>query len=203
MNLFNNMKKFGALTLLVGGAMMASCDTEAPDPENNPEVFTNVNLIFTNAADASDVVRARAEDPDGTGVEELEILDPINLTAGTTYTLTFEILNGLIEDDVEDLGEEILAEDNEHQFFFSFTTDAFTDPAGNGNFDDASTGVNYNDMDENSNPVGLSTEWTTGAAQSGASFRVRLQHQPDIKTGTTGVNDGDTDFDLDFVLNIQ
>jgi len=201
--MLNSAKKYGLYTLLLGGALLASCDTEDPEPENEVEVFTDVTLIFTNNADASDVVRASAQDPDGTGVQELVIEDEITLTAGATYTLTFEILNALDADDVEDLGDEILEEDNEHQFFFQFTDGAFSNPAGNGNFDDASEGVNYNDQDENDHNVGLSTEWTAGDAQTGSSFRVRLQHQPDVKTGSTGVNDGDTDFDLDFVLNIQ
>ncbi|MEL6533944.1 MAG: GTP cyclohydrolase [Bacteroidota bacterium] len=203
MNVFENAKKYGVFTLLLGGTLLASCDTEVPDPENTPEVFTDVTLIFTNANDANDVVRARAEDPDGTGVQELQILDEITLTSGATYTLTYEILNDLDADDVEDIGAEILAEDNEHQFFFSFTDGAFSDPTGNGNFDAADDPINYNDMDENTNPVGLSTEWTAGDALTDGSFRVRLQHQPDVKTSTSGVNDGDTDFDLSFVLNIE
>ena len=40
-------------------------------------------------------------------------------------------------------------------------------------------------------------------ASSGGSFTVRLQHQPDVKTATSGSNDGDTDFALTFALNIQ
>ena len=35
------------------------------------------------------------------------------------------------------------------------------------------------------------------------TFTVRLQHQPGVKTATSGANDGDTDFNLQFVLNIQ
>ena len=64
--------------------------------------------------------------------------------------------------------------------------------------------MNYNDADENGNPVGLSSAWTTaGTASSEGSFTVRLQHQPDVKTATSGSNDGDTDFELTFALNIQ
>lgn len=203
MNLLVNVKRYGMLSLLLGAGLLASCDTEAPGPENNPEVFTDVKLIFTNVADASKVVTARAEDPDGEGVRNLEILDEITLTSGVTYTLTYEILNDLNAANIEDLGKEILEEDHEHQFFFSFTNDAFSNPLGNGNFDKADDPLNYKDKDENGHAVGLKTEWTAGDALSDGEFRVRLQHQPDVKTGTTGVNDGDTDFDLTFVLNIQ
>lgn len=205
MNVLENVKKYGMYTLLLGGALLTSCndDDEAPEPENEVEIVTDVTLTFTNTADASDVVTARAQDPDGVGVQELEILDEITLTSGTTYTLTYEILNALDPTDPEDIGAEIQEEDDEHQFFFSFTADAFSDPTGNGNIDNAADPINYNDTDGNGNPVGLSTDWTAGDALTDGFFRVRLQHQPDVKTATSDVNDGDTDLDLTFVLNIQ
>lgn len=204
MNPFKNLR---LLAILCSTLTMVGCcndDDAAPEEENEVEVFTNVNLIFTNTADAGDVVRASAEDPDGTGIQELQILDDITLSTDTEYRLTYEILNALIPDDVEDIGAEILEEDNEHQFFFSFTEGAFASPNGNGNIDTASDPINYNDQDENGNPVGLATTWTThNATSTGGTFTVRLQHQPDVKTATTGSNDGDTDFDLTFVLNIE
>ena len=208
-NMLKNVKKYGMYTLLLGGALLVSCsdDDEAPEPENVVEVFTDVTLIFTNTADASDVVTARAKDPDGEGVQELQILDEIALTAGATYTLHYEILNALNPDDPEDIGAEIKAEDDEHQFFFGFTNDAFTDPTGDGNIDGNTTGaeaINYIDTDNNGDPVGLFTSWTTSSTPlSDGEFRVRLQHQPDVKTSTSGVNDGDKDFDLTFDLKIE
>jgi len=88
--------------------------------------------------------------------------------------------------------------------FFSFTDNAFSNPTGDGNIDNASDVINYNDVDGNNNPLGLSTTWITGAsAVSAGTFTVRLQHQPDVKTATSGANDGDTDFELQFVMNIQ
>ncbi len=72
--------------------------------------------------------------------------------------------------------------------------------------DTSSDPLNYIDSDANGNAVavGLSTNWTTSSIQLiGGSFRVRLQHQPDVKTASSGSNDGDTDFDLSFVLNIE
>ncbi len=202
--MLEKVKKYGIYVLLLSVILVTSCeDDEVPEAENEVEVFTNVTLIFTNTADASDVVRARAVDPDGTGVDELEIRDNITLSSGSTYTLTYEILNALIPSDPEDIGAEILEEDNEHQFFFSFTNNAFTDPTGDGNRDADGGPINYNDEDENNNPVGLSTNWTTGDPITNGSFRVTLKHQPDIKTSTTTVLNGDTDFDLDFTLIIE
>ena len=203
MKTYDYFKQYGLLLLFAVLTLVTACDDDdAPEPEEELEVITDVTLVFTNDADASDVVRASAQDPDGEGVQELVIQDAITLAANTTYTLTFEIFNNL-ETPGEDVGEEILDEDDEHQFFFSFTDGAFSDPTGNGNIDTASDPIRYNDSDDNTNPVGLSTTWTTGGALTGGSFTVRLQHQPDVKTATSGATDGDTDFDLGFTLNIQ
>jgi hypothetical protein len=207
MKTINPFKNLQLLAILFSVITIIGCSTEddiAPEEENEVEVFTDVTLIFTNTADNSDVVRASAQDPDGTGIQELQILDAITLAADTKYTLTYEILNALDPSDVENIGDEILEEDNEHQFFFSFTENVFSDPTGNGNIDAAADPINYNDADENGNPVGLSSAWTTaGTASSEGSFTVRLQHQPDVKTATSGSNDGDTDFELTFALTIQ
>jgi hypothetical protein len=207
MKTINPFKNLQLLAILFSVITIIGCSNDddiAPEEENEVEIFTDVTLIFTNTADNSDVVRASAQDPDGTGIQELQILDAITLAADTEYTLTYEILNALDPSDVENIGDEILEEDNEHQFFFSFTENVFSDPIGNGNIDAAADPINYNDADENGNPVGLSSAWTTaGTASSEGSFTVRLQHQPDVKTATSGSNDGDTDFELTFALTIQ
>ena len=207
MKTINPFKNLQLLAILFSVITIIGCSNDddiAPEEENEVEIFTDVTLIFTNTADNSDVVRASAQDPDGTGIQELQILDAITLAADTEYTLTYEILNALDPSDVENIGDEILEEDNEHQFFFSFTENVFANPTGNGNIDAAADPINYNDADENGNPVGLSSAWTTGGtASSEGSFTVRLQHQPDVKTATSGSNDGDTDFELTFALTIQ
>lgn len=205
MNTINTFRNLRLIAFLFTTIIVTSCsnDDDVPEEEDELEVITDVTLVFTNTADANDVVEATAQDPDGLGIQELVILDEIDLDADKTYTLTFEIFNNL-ETPGEDIGDEILEEDNEHQFFFSFSDDAFTNPSGNGNIDTASDAISYNDQDENGNPVGLSTTWTTATTGlSGGAFTVRLKHQPDVKTSTSGANDGETDFNLPFVLNIQ
>ncbi len=213
MKTINQFRNFRLMALLFAAFTIVSCSSDddgvdAPDDVDEVEVITNVTLIFTNNADATDVVMATAEDPDGESIQELAVDGPINLTAGVTYTLTFNILNALDADDVEDIGEEILEEDDEHQFFFGFTDGAFTNPTGNGNIAPNTGSVNYADADENGLPVGLETTWTAGTAVSGGEFNVRLQHQPVVdgnivKTTTSTSNTGDTDFDLTFMLNIE
>ncbi len=206
MKTINQIMNLRLITLLFAVITIVSCSSDddgvAPPPiEEEVEVITDVTLIFTPVAGGLPVT-ATAQDPDGEGIQELQVLGAITLAADTEYTLTYNIFNNL-ETPGEDIGEEILEEDNEHQLFYSFTNDAFASPMGNGNIDTASDPVNYNDEDENGNNVGLSTAWTTGSASSGGMFTVRLQHQPDLKSATTGANDGDTDFDLTFELNIQ
>ena len=207
MKTINQIMNFRLLALLFAVITIASCssddDVDAPEEEEEVEVITDVTLIFTNTADATDVVMASAQDPDGEGIQELQILDPISLSVGTEYTLTYSIFNNL-ETPGENIGDEILEEDNEHQLFYSFTGGAFASPTGNGNIDTASDPLNYSDEDENGNPVGLVTSWTTpDTPLAGGTFTARLQHQPDLKSATTGASDGDTDFDLTFDLIIQ
>nr|WP_297917870.1 GTP cyclohydrolase [uncultured Allomuricauda sp.] len=194
--------RFIALLFMAVAVVSCSDDDEAPEEENLPEVFTNVTLIFTPTGGGT-AITAEAEDPDGEGLDDLEVKDEINLAANTMYTLTFNVENRLDPD--ADLNAEILDEDNEHQIFFAFTNDAFTSPMGDGNLGagNADDDINYSDMDEDGNPVGLVSSWTTGAAQTGASFQVNLQHQPGAKTADSDSTDGDTDFNLTFVLNIQ
>ena len=198
-NIFKlNYLLYAFLTLFIFTACEE--DEAAPEEENEVEVFTDVKLVFTPKAGGT-AVEAVAQDPDGAGVQELQVLGAINLAANTEYLLSMMIENCL-EDPCEDMNEEIAEEAEEHQFFFAFTNDAFTSPVGNGNMDNASDPINYIGYDGNGNPVGLNTSWTTGSASTG-TFTVQLQHQPDVKTATSGSTDGDTDFALTFNLNIN
>ncbi|MEC7858486.1 MAG: GTP cyclohydrolase [Bacteroidota bacterium] len=202
-----NIFKINLLLLsLLSLVVFTSCeeDNVVPEEEHEEEIITDVKLVFTptNTLSGLASVEATAQDPDGEGVQELQVLGSIDLAVNASYTLTYEIMNNE-ESPGEDIGEEISEEADEHQIFYSFTDGAFTSPTGNGNIDNASDPVNYNDSDSNGNPIGLSTAWTTGSSLSSGSFTVRLQHQPDVKTSTSTANTGDTDFELTFVLNIQ
>lgn len=201
------MKTIGLFGIFVTGLALTGCKKEndevVPCSENEEEVITDVKLTFTNTNDPMDVVEVLAQDPDGAGVQELTIVDTIFLDTNKTYILTLEVTNNL-ESPGEDITAEISGEADEHQLFYSFTNNAFANPMGDGNIDNASDNVIYNDMDGNGDPLGLSTTWTTSTTTVNAgSFKVMLQHQPDIKTSTTGASDGDTDFELEFVMFIN
>ena len=64
-----NYRNYGMMLAASMTLVISSCkkDDEAPEEENELEVITDVKLVFTNTNDASDIVEARAQDPDGTG----------------------------------------------------------------------------------------------------------------------------------------
>lgn len=165
---------------------------DAPPCENEEEIITDVVLTWISEADT---VVARAQDPDGEGPLDLEILDDIELKENTLYRLELSLSNEL---EGEDLTDEIREEDDEHMFFFAFSEGIFSDPSGDGNVDNRSDTIRYLDFDENNLPVGLTTEWQTAASMNSGTFQIILKHQPQIKSTTSTVDDGNTDIDLTF-----
>ena len=182
---------------------MASCDDNDPVKEDVPELITKATLTFTPSGGGTAVV-ATATDPDGEGVQDIVVDGAINLTSGTTYTLTISLINELADPSDEEykIDEEVEEEGDEHMFFFGWTDGLFSDPTGNGNIDSRADAVNYQDQDENGLPLGLETTWTAGAASAG-TFRVVLKHQPDLKTAVSDFNTGESDLDVTFDLNVN
>lgn len=195
------IKSILSLSLLLSLGALISCsdDDDGPVPGDDEEQITQVVLTFTPTE--GDVVTATWFDVDGDGTTPPSI-DDLDLVEGTEYTLTMTLANTL-ESPAEDITSEILAEDDEHMFFFEFTENYFSDPTGDGNVDNRGDVVNYNDQDENGLPVGLSTTWTAGGhTDSPGEFTVILKHQPDLKSATTTSSDGGTDVDITFPLSI-
>lgn len=164
------------------------------------EVINQIVFTFIPLG-GGDAVTATWFDEDGEGVAN-PTLDDINLTASTEYKMSFLLTNTLgIE--TEDITAEI--KDDEHKFFFSFTADIFSNPSGDGNIDNHDDPLVSNDQDENGNPVGLFTNWTTGTATASTTeFSDVLKHQPDgQKTATSDATAGGKDIDVTLSLNIQ
>jgi hypothetical protein len=186
---------------------ISACQDNDPKKEDVPEMITKVTLTFT--ADGQQVV-VTATDPDGDGVQNIQMDGPINLKKSTGYLMTIGLINGLAQpgDAAYNVSAEVKTEGDEHMFFFSWNNDAFTNPAGNGNIDSRNDAINYSGGDDskdvNGLPLGLTTTWTTtDVAVSGSSFRVLLKHQPGLKSATSSSSDGETDLDLAFTLNVQ
>ena len=186
------------LSLLVISVLSACKDDEIPPAENEEEVITDVRLIFTPSGSDSPVV-VTASDPDGEGPQDLQTKEDIVLEANTIYTLNIELENRIAG---EDLTDEIMLEADEHLFFFGWTNDLFSSPSGDGNIDNRNDPVDYNDSDADKLPLGLSTSWTT-AEEGAGTFRIILKHQPDLKSETSSVQEGETDLDISWNITIQ
>lgn len=176
-------------------------EEEGHGHDDGEEEINEVTLTFTPTG-GGDAIVVKWFDEDGEGVGAPTI-DDISLAADTEYDMTVTLTNTL-GTEPEDITAEIQEEDDEHQFFFAFTADIFSDPSGDGNIDNRDDPLNYNDEDDNGLPVGLSTKWTTGSATSSdATFQVVLKHQPDLKTATSDATVGGTDIDIEFNISIQ
>lgn len=189
-------------------SLLSGCDNEDPQKEDVPELVTKATLTFTPATGAPIIVTAT--DPDGEGVQSIKTDGPIALAKSTTYVLTIDLINGLAQpnDEEYDVTKEVREEGDEHMFFFGWTGNAFSNPSGNGNIDTRSDPVNYtggsDSTDEEGQPLGLTTTWTTvGVVTAGANFHLLLKHQPGLKSSTSTSNDGETDLDITFQLSVQ
>lgn len=191
------------LFVLSSAIIFWRCDNDDPVKEDVPELITKASLTFTPTAGGNPIV-VTATDPDGDGVQDIQIDGPITLAANTSYTMSIELINGLAQpsDPAYNVSDEVEEEGDEHMFFFSWSNNAFTTPAGNGNIDNRGDAVNYLDEDVNGLPLGLETSWTTAAASSG-QFRVVLKHQPELKSETSESSTGETDLDITFTLTVQ
>lgn len=197
-------KKFVFFGILATGLFLTSCnsDDDAPAVENEVEVITDVVLTFTNTT-TNQTTTATAKDPDGDGVQPIAIQDTIRLAKEQTYSLGILVQNALDPADIESISAEIEEEADEHQFFFAFTENAFSNPTGDGNIDTAGDPLVYKDSDSKGLPLGLETEWVTDSLDVSGVFRLVLKHQPDQKSATSTATTGETDIDLTFPLIIE
>jgi hypothetical protein len=215
-NLINtktSLTKLVIFTSILAIAMQfTGCKKDDPQPEDVPELITKVTLTFTPSGGGTPVV-VTATDPDGEGVQDIKVDGPINLMPAKTYVLTIGLINGLAKptDAAYNITGEVEEESDEHQFFFAWTNNTFSNPAGDGNIDNRADAVNYtgaaNSIDKNKRPLGLTTTWTTaplaGTAAITGTFKVLLKHQPNLKSDTSDSKTGETDLELTFTLNVK
>lgn len=197
-----------AFSLLIVGSIsfLSSCKQDDPKPENIPEAITKATLTFTSDGGAPVIVTAT--DPDGDGPKPRVLSGPISLAKNTSYTLTVTLINELAKptDPEYNVTDEVEEEADEHIFFFEWTNNTFSNPTGNGNIDNRTDPVNYNDKDTKNLPLGLSTAWTTANVASGiiaGTFNIVLKHQPDLKSATSKSTDGESDLDVTFDLTVR
>lgn len=171
-------------------AFLFSACVKDPVIQNDEEVITTLKYMLTPTSGGS-AVMFTFQDLDGDGGNDPVITNGI-LSANTSYTGAIVLLNET-ENPADSISNEVAEEDADHQFFFESTLTGLD--------------IQYNDTDDNGNPVGLATTVTTGAAGTG-SLKITLRHEPN-KSGT-GVSTGDitnaggeTDIEVNFTVDVQ
>ena len=182
-----NYFKLISITLFTLLFVACSSDDEAaPEPVNEEEVITTM-IVTLDGPDQ--VVTLEYRDLDGPdGPDSAEITVSGALTAGATYAGSIMLLNET-EVPAGNITEEVEEEDDEHQFFYTPSSDLIVE-------------VEYGNFDGNGNPLGTMFILTTGAASSG-SLTFTLQHEP--TKPNTGLEDagGETDIEVPFEVEIQ
>ncbi|RYY45400.1 MAG: hypothetical protein EOO06_16595 [Chitinophagaceae bacterium] len=145
------------LTVLV----FSSCKKSSGGEANDEELITTMKLSFSSVGGGPPKVFT-VNDADGPGGAD-PVKDIIQLAPNTTYTVSMELFNSTTSP-AENITAEILAEREAHRLYYIPSSGA---PLTIGGFD----------LDANNVPLGLTSEWTTGAASSG-TVTITLRHYP-------------------------
>jgi len=192
MFLSKNISSF--LILLISTLFLfSSCEKKDPEPINEQELITTVTYTLTATGKPTVVLSFKDLDGDGGNAP---VLVGGTLAPNTVYSGSLNLLNEL-KSPAENITKEIEEENKEHQFFFSATV------GSNGGLN---VSVAYDDTD-GTNPVGLKTKVTTGAASQG-KLRVTLLHGPNksaagVSDGNSANAGGETDIEVEFDVTIE
>jgi len=180
--------RFAKLTLaafIMTSLALVSCDNPADDDDAGEQEFITKVTIRLEESGTNNVVTLVWSDPDGDGTGDFT--GTANLKSNTTYEGTIELLNELATDpDERDVTAEILEEADEHQFFYTFST----------NIRPFAT-ITITDRDDRNLPLGLEFDLITtalpgGTASIAGTLNVVLSHYSTItKTGTNAGNEED------------
>ena len=155
-------------------------------PVNEEELITTVKLNFTEVG-TSTVTTATFRDIDGEGGNPPSLFETVNLLAGRSYQVRIELLNESVSP-AENITDEVVAEANDHQFYFQ--------PSG------VAVAVTNLDTDGNGFPLGVNSVWKAAAAGTG-TLRLTLKHKPGIKANNDPVTVGDTDIELYWYVQVN
>ena len=191
MKIINTKKITKLLAILFISALTFTACTEEDhdhdddDHDHEEELITTVKYTLTNG---NDVVVLTFSDPDGEGGNDGTYNVSGPLSANKTYTGVIELLNES-ESPAEDVTEEVKAEGNEHEFFYTTNISRLT--------------IEKTDEDGDGNPLGINTNVTTGIADTG-TITVVLKHEPTKPNdGTVAGSGGSTEVDVTFNITIQ
>tara|TARA_R110000850_G_scaffold277086_1_gene422532 strand:+ start:276756 stop:277322 length:567 start_codon:yes stop_codon:yes gene_type:complete len=179
--------------LFISTLILSSCssDDDNSEPILEEEVITTLNVTLTGGSTPV-TLNYRDLDPDGSTAPTITVSGA--LEANTLYTGSITLLNEL-ENPVDNITEEIMEEDDEHQFFYQVGTGLNI------------SNLTYLDFDGNANPLGLNFSFETGDASEG-NFTIILRHEPNkeaagVSDGNIANAGGETDISTTFELEIQ
>ena len=187
------MKKFlkPYLAFLMMGSLIATTacsDDDNPDPVDDGEVITTLNLEMVPEGKGQ-MVTAFFKDLDGPGGNAPTQTALLTLEPNTTYNVDLTLLNESGTTPV-DITTEVRAESDEHQVFYVASSNL-------------GWNVTINDQDSKGRPLGLDATIVTGATGTG-TLRVVLKHQPGTKAAAPGdITKGETDIDVTFNVAVQ
>jgi hypothetical protein len=170
--------------LFISTLVFTSCEDDHDDHDHGSDEELITTVLYT-LTDGNNTIVLEWEDLDGdTG--SAPTITSGTLTANTSYTGSIQLLNRT-ESPAEDITVEVRAEGDEHEFFYTNT---------------AGLTITKTDTD-GTNPVGIETTLSTGAAGSG-SLTIVLKHEPTKPNDGTAANaGGSTDVQVTFPISVQ
>lgn len=167
-------------------ALFTACSENDPVEVLEEELITNVSVVFTNTADATDVVTLTAISPDGITAPTLNVVGAF--TSGAEYSATVTITD---EVNNENILTEIVEEKDEHFFVYSVNSVSFLMVRAT---DDV--------VRTDGNSLGLNTTWTAGGAATG-TLTMQLIHEPTTVSDAGGFGSASGgEFDINNTWNV-
>lgn len=173
------LKNIAFVILVAATVVSCSKQDSALDPVSNldvheEELITTVSLLITNSTGFAKTFSYKVENGVGSAMPIAPVVDDIVLDANTEYYITIDILNESV-DPTEDVTEEIVAESNDHLFFFE------SKPSGGNNGEIVFLNGNKDNNGEPFNRTGIIN--TKGSGQG--ELIVTLKHKPVNKNAIT------------------
>lgn len=177
-------------SLAMIGMLFMACNDDDPVIQNEEEVITTLTYTLSPSGGGADLVFSFL-DLDGDGGVAPTILGG-TLQPNEEYTATITAKNQQAVPE-EDITAEILEEAVDHQFFFQSTVSDIV--------------VEYDDQDENGQPLGIKTKVKTGSTASG-TLTITLRHEPNktaagVANGEIANAGGETDIEVVFPINVE